>query len=268
MALWGKVERSGEPQFRRPRRPRDEFRNAGAARLGRRPRPALHLHCRRVPLPYRGPPLGWHRHAGRSARQTRGDPARFVGSVFPRLHAAHRRPHVCGRHSRAVHGAYRDAALPGARMRCAPARSMPSRCGSRSRSARRLRLAPMRSSSPIRRSTRKNSICAPRRPISTIRELRQRIVAFVRALITAAQRLKDDPQIRLAAGRADCEARYRHRQRRVAALQLPGHARNRSARRFERQEPWIAKIQSRAPRARADAGEAHRRQRVARSAGD
>ena len=80
--------------------------------------------------------------------------------------------------------------------------------------------------------------------------LRKRIVAFVRALITAAQRLKDDPQSgwRLVAQHANLDidtvsgAWPRFKYPCTLAPELLDV--------FDRQEPWIAKIQGRAPRAR------------------
>jgi sulfonate transport system substrate-binding protein len=82
-------------------------------------------------------------------------------------------------------------------------------------------------------------------------ELRKRIVAFVRALITAAQRLKDDPQSgwRLVSQAAKLDidtvsgAWPRFRYPGVLATDLLDV--------FDRQEPWIAKIQGRPARPRA-----------------
>jgi NitT/TauT family transport system substrate-binding protein len=80
--------------------------------------------------------------------------------------------------------------------------------------------------------------------------LRKRIVAFVRALITAAKRLKDDPQSgwKLVAqtARLDIDTvsgawpRFRY----------PGTLAPDLLDLFDRQEPWIAKVQGRAPRNR------------------
>ncbi len=82
-------------------------------------------------------------------------------------------------------------------------------------------------------------------------ELRSRIVAFVRVLITAAQRLKDDPQSawRLVAQTAKLDIdtvsgawpRFKY----------PGTLAPDLLDVFERQEPWLAKVQNRAPRTRA-----------------
>src|SRR5258706_11586466 len=81
-------------------------------------------------------------------------------------------------------------------------------------------------------------------------ELRKRIVAFVRALITAAQRLKDDPQSgwRLVARTAKLDIdtvsgawpRFKY----------PGTIATDLLDVFERQDVWIAQIQGRAPRSR------------------
>ena len=80
--------------------------------------------------------------------------------------------------------------------------------------------------------------------------LRQRIVAFVRALITAAQRLKDDPQSgwRLVARTAKLDIdtvsgawpRFKY----------PGTLATDLLDVFQRQEGWIARVQGRAPRTR------------------
>ena len=81
-------------------------------------------------------------------------------------------------------------------------------------------------------------------------ELRKRIVGFVRTLITAAQRLKDDPQSgwRLVsqAAKLDIDTvsgawpRFRY----------PGTLATDLLDVFDRQEPWIAKIQARPSRSR------------------
>ena len=81
-------------------------------------------------------------------------------------------------------------------------------------------------------------------------QLRERIVAFVRALITAAQRLKDDPQSgwRLVARTAkldiDTVRGAWHR------FNYPGTLATDLLDVFERQDVWIAKVQGRAPRTR------------------
>jgi ABC-type nitrate/sulfonate/bicarbonate transport system substrate-binding protein len=80
--------------------------------------------------------------------------------------------------------------------------------------------------------------------------LRQRIVAFVRALIAAAQRLKHEPQAgwRLVAQAAGLDMDT------VRAawpcLHYPGTLASDLLDVFERQEAWIAKVQGRAPRMR------------------
>ncbi len=82
-------------------------------------------------------------------------------------------------------------------------------------------------------------------------DLRKRIVAFVRALIAAAKRLKDDPQSgwKLVAQTAKLDIdtvsgawpRFKY----------PGTLAPDLLDAFDRQEPWIAKVQRRAPRNRA-----------------
>ncbi len=80
--------------------------------------------------------------------------------------------------------------------------------------------------------------------------LRQRIVAFVRALIAAAQRLKHEPQVgwRLVAQAAKLDMDT------VRAawpyLSYPGTLATDLLDIFERQDVWIAKVQGRTPRAR------------------
>ncbi len=81
--------------------------------------------------------------------------------------------------------------------------------------------------------------------------LRKRIVAFVRALIAAAQRLQREPQAgwRLVARAAGLDMET------VRAawpyLSFPGALATDLLDVFEKQEVWIAKVQSRAPRTRA-----------------
>jgi sulfonate transport system substrate-binding protein len=81
-------------------------------------------------------------------------------------------------------------------------------------------------------------------------ELRTKIVAFVRALISAAQRLKDDPQSgwRLVsqAAKLDIETVSGAWPR----FTYPGRLASDLLDVFDRQEPWIAGIQHRAPRSR------------------
>ena len=80
--------------------------------------------------------------------------------------------------------------------------------------------------------------------------LRKRIVAFVRALITAAQRLKDDPQAgwRLVAKTAELDIET------VSGawprFKYPGTLATDLLDVFEQQDVWIAKVQGRAPRKR------------------
>ena len=80
--------------------------------------------------------------------------------------------------------------------------------------------------------------------------MRVRIVAFVRSLIAATRDLKADPEAgcRLVAraARLDLETVHgswpRFTYPGMLAADLPA--------RFERQEPWIARVQRRAPRSR------------------
>jgi NitT/TauT family transport system substrate-binding protein len=81
--------------------------------------------------------------------------------------------------------------------------------------------------------------------------MRERIVAFVRALIAAAQQLKTEPEAgwRLVAKAAAQDlATVRGS---WPCFDYPGALAADLLDRFERQEPWIAKVQMRAPRTRA-----------------
>ena len=80
--------------------------------------------------------------------------------------------------------------------------------------------------------------------------LRARIVAFVRALITAAQRLKDEPEAgwRLVAQAAELDIETVRGS--WPRFNYPGTLAADLLDVFERQEPWIARLQGRAPRAR------------------
>lgn len=97
--------------------------------------------------------------------------------------------------------------------------------------------------------TEKFNLCTTQANLDTP-SLRKRIVAFVRALIAAAQRLKDEPQAgwRLVAQAAELDIETvssswpRFNYPGTLATDLPDI--------FERQEVWIAKIQGRAPRTR------------------
>ena len=81
-------------------------------------------------------------------------------------------------------------------------------------------------------------------------ELRQRIVVFVRALITAAQRLKDEPQagweLVAQAAKLDIETVRGAWPR----FNYPGTLATDLLDIFERQDVWIARVQRRAPRTR------------------
>ncbi len=80
--------------------------------------------------------------------------------------------------------------------------------------------------------------------------LRKRIVEFVRALITAARRLKDDPQAgwKLVAQTAKLDIDT------VSGawprFNYPGKLASDTLDVFARQEPWLAQVQNRAPRTR------------------
>jgi NitT/TauT family transport system substrate-binding protein len=80
--------------------------------------------------------------------------------------------------------------------------------------------------------------------------LRQRIVAFVRALIAAAQRLKDEPaagwRLVAQAAKLDIETVSSSWPR----FNYPGTLATDLLDIFERQDVWIAKVQGRAPRTR------------------
>lgn len=80
--------------------------------------------------------------------------------------------------------------------------------------------------------------------------IRQRIVAFVRALITAAQRLKVEPEIgwRLVAKAAELDIETVRDAWQY--LNYPGTLATDLLDIFERQDMWIAKVQGRAPRPR------------------
>lgn len=80
--------------------------------------------------------------------------------------------------------------------------------------------------------------------------LRARIVAFVRALITAARRLKDEPEAgwRLVAQAAELDIETVRGS--WPRFHYPGTLAADLLDVFERQEPWIARLQGRAPRAR------------------
>ena len=80
--------------------------------------------------------------------------------------------------------------------------------------------------------------------------MRARIVAFVRALIAAAERLKREPQAgqRLVARTAKLDLDTVRSA--WPYLSYPGTLASDLIEVFERQEPWIAKIQGRAPRGR------------------
>lgn len=80
--------------------------------------------------------------------------------------------------------------------------------------------------------------------------MRQRIVAFVRALITASRRLKAEPEIgwRLVAKAAGLDIDTVRGS--WPCFNFPGTLATDLLEVFERQDPWIAKLQDRAPRNR------------------
>ena len=80
--------------------------------------------------------------------------------------------------------------------------------------------------------------------------MRQKIVAFVRALITAARRLRVEPEIgwRLVAKAAELDIDTVRGS--WPYFNYPGTLATDLLEIFERQEPWIAKVQGRAPRTR------------------
>ena len=80
--------------------------------------------------------------------------------------------------------------------------------------------------------------------------MRQRIVAFVRALITAAQRLKAEPEIgwRLVAKAAELDIETVRGS--WPYFNYPGTLATDLLDIFERQDAWIARVQGRAPRTR------------------
>jgi NitT/TauT family transport system substrate-binding protein len=80
--------------------------------------------------------------------------------------------------------------------------------------------------------------------------MRARIVAFVRSLIVAAQRLKADPETscRLVAKAAQLDIETVRGS--WPRFDYPGTLAADLLERFERQEPWIAKVLRRAPRSR------------------
>lgn len=82
-------------------------------------------------------------------------------------------------------------------------------------------------------------------------ELRQRIVAFVRALIAAAQRLRVEPETgwRLVAKAAELDVETVRDA--WPYFNYPGTLATDLLDIFARQEPWIARVQGRVPRARA-----------------
>jgi sulfonate transport system substrate-binding protein len=80
--------------------------------------------------------------------------------------------------------------------------------------------------------------------------LRKRIVAFVKALIEAAQRLKADPEVGMALVVRTASLDAETVRGAWPYLRYPGMLANDLLDVFERQEPWLARIDGRTPRAR------------------
>lgn len=97
--------------------------------------------------------------------------------------------------------------------------------------------------------TEKFNLCTRQANLDDPR-MRQRIVAFVRALISAAQRLHAAPEAgwRLVAKAAELDIETVRGS--WPCFNYPGTLADDLLDRFERQEPWIAKVQRRAPRSR------------------
>ena len=98
--------------------------------------------------------------------------------------------------------------------------------------------------------TEKFNLCTKQANLDD-RAIRARIVAFVRSLITAAQCLKAEPEAggRLVAKAAGLDIETVRGS--WPRFDYPGTLAADLLDRFERQEPWIAKVQRRAPRGRA-----------------
>jgi len=97
--------------------------------------------------------------------------------------------------------------------------------------------------------TEKFNLCTTQAHLDD-RAMRARIVAFVRALITAARRLKVEPEIgwRLVAKAAKLDIETVRGS--WPYFNYPGTLANELLDIFERQDAWIAKVQGRAPRTR------------------
>jgi NitT/TauT family transport system substrate-binding protein len=97
--------------------------------------------------------------------------------------------------------------------------------------------------------TEKFNLCTTRANLED-RAMRARIVAFVRALITASRRLKVEPEIgwRLVARAAELDVETVRGA--WPYLNYPGTLATDLLDVFERQEAWIARLQRRAPRSR------------------
>ncbi len=105
--------------------------------------------------------------------------------------------------------------------------------------------------------TEKFNLCTTRANLDDP-SMRPRIVAFVRALITAVRRLKVEPELgwRLVAKAAELDLETVRDA--WPYFNFPGTLATDLLDIFERQDGWIAKLQNRAPRDRDSACQAHR----------
>ena len=97
--------------------------------------------------------------------------------------------------------------------------------------------------------TEKFNLCTTQANLDN-RPLRQRIVAFVRALIAAVQRLKHEPQVGWGLVAQAAELDIETVSSAWPYLDYPGTLATDLIDIFERQDVWIAKVQGRAPRTR------------------
>ena len=169
MSLWGAIERSREPRLRRAIRHCDEFRNAGAARRRRRTRT-----CALSSLSPSAPTVSWRAAPRASARladlrgkrvgtQLESSAAYFLDSML-RTAGLTEEDVVSVPFMAKTAGAAHPASGSAAKRRDRCSRAVGA-AGAASE-ARHRRATP--SSFTIPRSTPRNSISAPRKPISTI----------------------------------------------------------------------------------------------------
>jgi NitT/TauT family transport system substrate-binding protein len=97
--------------------------------------------------------------------------------------------------------------------------------------------------------TEKFSLCTKQSNLDDP-SMRKRIVAFVRALIEAAERLRHEPQVGQALVARTAKLDIETVRNAWPYLSYPGTLAADLLEIFERQEPWIANIQRRAPRGR------------------